>query len=444
MPRDPVDPVEAATIQSAEKPATSGFGFRWVICGLLFFATTINYVDRVTMSVMESELRKVVDWSATQYGDINAYFLLAYALASLFAGWLIDKLGTRVGFALSLVVWSLMSASHALARNITEFKIARFGLGIGESGNFPAAIKTVAEWFPKSERALATGIFNTGANIGQVVAPLVVPPLVLAFGWKSAFIVTGLAGLIWVLFWWPLYRRPQEHPRISTAELAFIERDPPDTVSKVPFRTLLPFRQTWAFAAGKFLTDSIWWFFVFWFPKFMSEQFDADIKNIGGPMITVYLLATVGSITGGWQSSWLLGRGWSTNAARKTAMLTCALCVVPVAAAPLVAHKWIAVLLVGLATAAHQGFSCNLYTLVSDMFPRPAVATVVGIGTFAGALGGFFLQLSAGRIKDWTGNYIAIFAVAASAYLAALVVIHLLVPRLESVQLGEGHDSLRH
>jgi ACS family hexuronate transporter-like MFS transporter len=415
-------------MSDADRPSVGHY--RWVICALLFFATTINYIDRAVLSVLEPELEKVIGWTATQYGNINASFTLAYAIGFLFAGWMMDKLGTRVGYTLALIVWSLAAAAHAFADSVLGFAIARFALGIGESGNFPAAIKTVAEWFPKKERAFATGIFNGGSNVGAIIAPLVVPLLFAWHGWQTAFIATGLVGLLWVLFWWPLYRPPQEHPRVSEAELAYIESDPPDPPVRVPWLQLLPYRQTWAFAVGKFMTDSIWWFYLFWFPKFMNDQFGVDIKTIGLPMITVYLLADVGSVAGGWQSSRLMARGWTANAARKTAMLTAALCIVPVAAAPLVAEKWVAVLLIGIAAAAHQGFSCNLFTLASDMFPRRVVGSVVGIGGFAGAMGGFLMNLSAGRLKDMTGNYIAMFTVAAFAYLIALLIIHLLVPRL--------------
>lgn len=414
--------------------------FRWVICALLFFATTINYIDRSVLSVLEPELEKVVGWTATQYGNINASFTLAYAIGFLFAGWLMDKLGTRRGYALVLIVWSLAAAGHAFANSVIGFAIARFALGLGESGNFPAAIKTVAEWFPRKERAFATGIFNAGSNVGAVVAPLAVPILFAWHGWQTAFVATGLIGLVWVFFWWPLYRRPQEHPRLSPAELAYIESDPADPPIKIRWRDLLPFRQTWAFATGKFLTDAIWWFYLFWFPKFMHDRFDVDIKTIGIPMVIVYLLADVGSVAGGWQSSRLLARGWTANAARKTALLTCALCIVPVAFAPLVSDKWVAVLLIGVAAAAHQGFSANLFTLASDMFPRRVVGSVVGIGGFAGAMGGFLMNLSAGRLKDITGNYIAMFTVAAFAYLTALLLIHLLVPRLEPAKLELSSD----
>jgi len=421
--------------------------YRWVICGLLFFATTINYVDRSVFGVLEPTLKEAIGWTATQFGDINAQFNLAYAIGFLFSGWMIDKLGTRVGYTISLVVWSLAAAAHAFARTGGEFAAARFALGLGESGNFPAAIKTVAEWFPRKERAFATGIFNSGSNVGAIVAPLIVPIIALQWGWEYAFIGTGLAGLLWVVFWWPMYHRPREHPRISPEELAYIESDPPDPLVKIRWRQLLPFRQTWAFAIGKFLTDAVWWFYVFWFGKFTNEQFGVDLKTIGPPMITVFLLADVGSIFGGWQSSRLIRRGWTVNAARKTAMLTCALCVIPVVAAPLVKGAyvlpggwtidalWIAVPLIGLAAAAHQGFSANLFTLTSDMFPRYAVGSVVGIGGFAGAIGGYLMNRGAGRLKDLTGNYIAMFAMAASAYLLALLVIHLMVPKLQPVEI---------
>lgn len=415
--------------------AVPRFGIRWVICALLFFATTINYVDRVTMSVMESELKDKFHWDAHDWSYINASFLAAYAVGSLLAGWLMDRLGTRLGYAIALIVWSVMTAAHALAQSTWMFVAARFALGIGESGNFPGAIKTTAEWFPKKERATATGIFNSGSNVGQIVAAAVVPFMVLKFGWQSAFIATGLVGLLWVVFWWPIYRRPQEHPWVSPAELAYIESDPPDRPEKIPWSRLIPYRQTWAFAIGKFMTDSIWWFFVFWFPKFMAETFGVNIKDIGLPMVTVYVLATFGSVIGGWQSSWLISRGNTVNFSRKAAMFTCALFVMPVIIAPRVSNPWIAVLLVGLATAAHQGFSCNLFTLTSDMFPRRAVGSVVGLGTFAGACGGVILQLSAGVIVGMTHDYLAIFAVCGTSYIVAMVIIHLLVPRIEPVDI---------
>jgi MFS transporter, ACS family, hexuronate transporter len=409
--------------------------FRWVICGLLFFATTVNYVDRAVFGVLGPTLCDELGWTKTVYGDISAGFTLAYAFGFLFSGWMIDKLGTRLGYAIALVVWSAAAAAHALGRTAGQFWAARLALGLGESGNFPAAIKTVAEWFPKKERALATGIFNAGTNVGAVLAPLLVPVLVIRWGWQSAFVITGLAGLVWVAFWIPLYRRPTEHPRLSGTELDYIQSDPPDPAAKIRWITLLPHRQTWAFAIGKFLTDAVWWFYLFWFAMFMKDRFGVDLKGIGLPMVTVYLLADVGSIGGGWISSAMLKRGASTNFARKTAMLVCALCTVPVALAPHVSHQWSAIFIVGVAAAAHQGFSANLFTLTSDLFPRRAVGSIVGIGGFAGAIGGYFLQRSAGRLEAMTGSYAAIFGFAGSAYLIALLIIHLLSPRLEPAEL---------
>jgi ACS family hexuronate transporter-like MFS transporter len=414
---------------------------RWVICALLFFATTINYIDRSVLGVLAPDLQKSIGWTDTQYGDINAAFTAAYAIGFLVVGRFVDRVGTKIGYATALIVWSIAAAGHALARSALGFGVARFFLGLGEAGNFPSAIKTTAEWFPRRERALATGIFNAGSNIGAVLAPWLVPILALHWGWQSAFIATGLTGIVWVLFWLPIYNRPERHPWVSPAELAWIQSDKPDPVVKMPWLELFPHRQTWAFASGKFLTDAIWWFYLFWTPKFLADRFGVDLKQIGPPMITIYLVADIGSIGGGWLSSWLLKLGWTPNAARKTALLTCALCVVPVAAAPLVADKWTAVLLIALAAAAHQGFSANLFTLTSDMFPRPAVGSVVGIGGTAGAVGGIVMQLASGRIKDLTGSYLIMFLIAASVYVLSVLVIHALAPRLEPVVL-EAKDGL--
>lgn len=412
--------------------------YRWVICALLFFATTINYVDRAVLGVLAPTLVAEFGWSERDYGVISASFTLAYAIGFLFAGWFIDRVGTRLGYGVYLTVWSIAAAAHALVNSVAGFSMMRFALGLGESGNFPAAVKTVAEWFPKRERALATGIFNAGSNIGAIVAPLVVPWLALTWGWRTAFVVTGLAGLVWLAFWWPMYRRPAEHPKVSPAELALIESDPPDPPVRASWLQLLRFRQTWAFTAGKFLSDSVWWFYLFWFPMFLADRFGVDLRTIGLPMVTVFLLADVGSVGGGWFSSFLMKRGWTANAARKTAMLLCALCILPVVFAPHVEAQWAAVWLIGLAAAAHQGFSANLFTLTSDMFPRAAVASVVGIGGFAGAMGGFFMNLGAGWLRQTTGSYAALFLMAGGAYLAALLVIHVLAPRLEPAPLDRA------
>ena len=408
---------------------------RWGICALLFFATTINYVDRAVLGILAPVLRGEIGWSDVEYGRISAAFTLAYAIGFIFAGWFIDRVGTRIGYTVYLIVWSLAAAAHALATTPMGFAAARFALGIGESGNFPAAIKTVAEWFPRRERAFATGVFNAGSNVGVIIAPIVVPWLALNWSWRVAFAATGLAGLVWVFFWWPLYHRPEEHPHLGAEERQHIESDPPEPAIRVSWFELLQHRQAWAFAAGKFLTDSVWWFYLFWFPLFMADTFGFDLRNIGLPMVTVYLLADVGSVGGGWLSSDLLKRGWTPNAARKTAMLVCAILILPVAMAPRVDNPWIAVWLVGLAAASHQGFSANMFTIASDMFPKRAVGSVVGFGGFAGAMGGFLMNLGAGWFRQNQGSYVTMFMIAGVAYLVAIAAIHLLAPRLEPARL---------
>jgi ACS family hexuronate transporter-like MFS transporter len=425
------------TVTTTEQAAgTARIGWvRWVVCTLLFFATTINYIDRSVMGILAPTLRSEIGWTDGDYGVISAAFTLAYAIGFLFAGWFIDRVGTRVGYAAFLIAWSVAAAGHGLAATAVGFAIARFALGLGESGNFPAAIKTVAEWFPRRERALATGIFNAGSNVGAIIAPLVVPWLTLMWGWRAAFVVTGLVGLVWVFFWWPLYRKPSEHPRLRPEERAHIESDPPEPQVKIAWANLLKHRQTWAFAVGKFLTDAIWWFYLFWFPLFMADTFRFDLRTIGLPLVTVYLLADVGSVGGGWLSSHLLKRGWTPNAARKTAMLVCALLILPVAMAPRVDSAWLAVWLVGVAAAAHQGFSANIFTTTSDMFPKHAVGSVVGIGGFAGAMGGFLMNLGAGWFRENQGDYVTMFTIAGVVYLIALAAIHTLAPRLEAVRL---------
>ncbi len=439
---------EAVHPEEVSPPATMpglaprpGVGYRWIICALLFFATTINYVDRGILGVLAPDLQKTIGWTDSQYGDINAAFSLAYAVGFVGMGLLIDRIGTRLGYAVSLIVWSLAAAGHALAHSAFGFGVARFLLGLGEAGNFPAAIKTTAEWFPKRERALATGIFNAGSNVGAIVAPLVVPALALSLGWQSAFLVTGALGLLWVAFWLPLYDRPEQISRVSPEELAWIRSDPPEAGGAIPWAKLLPYRQTWAVAAGKFLTDPIWWFYLFWSAKFFSDRFGADLKQIGPPLITIYLMADVGSVAGGWLSSRLIARGWTANAARKTALLTCALCVIPVSFAPLVSQMWTAVFLIGLAAAAHQGFSANMYTLASDMFPRRAVGSVIGIAGMSGAVGGILMQAASGRIKEATGSYLTMFVIAGSVYVLSVFVIHTLAPRLAPVAFETGPEE---
>jgi len=423
-------------VSSAEKMDRIG-RYRWVICALLFFATTINYIDRQVLGILAPTLQKDIGWNEAQYGAIVSWFTFAYALGYLGAGRMMDKLGTRLGFSLSVIVWSLSAMAHSLARTVTGFSAARFALGIGESGNFPASIKTVAEWFPARERALATGIFNAGSNIGAIITPIVVPTIALKFGWRAAFIATGLLGFLWLAFWIPVYRRPAEHPKCSQDELAYIQSDGMDEPARVKWTTLLGRRETWAFAIGKFMTDPIWWFYLYWLPKFLDARYGIKLAQVAAPLIVIYVLADVGSVGGGWLSGAFLKRGWTVNRARKTTMLIAALLIVPTAFAPTMSGLWASVLIVGLAAAAHQWWSANIFTLSSDMFPRQAVGTVVGIGGFAGAMGGVLFQRVTGLVLQSNGNnYVPIFAVCGSAYVTALLVIHLLVPRVHRMDLS--------
>jgi ACS family hexuronate transporter-like MFS transporter len=406
-------------------------GFRWTICALLFFATTINYIDRQIFSLLAPDLQREIGWNEIEYGYIVTAFQAAYAAGLFISGRLMDRFGTRRGFSTIISVWSLAAMAHALANSAFGFGAARFALGLGESGNFPASIKTVAEWFPKTERALATGIFNAGANIGAVVAPAIVPFIAIHYGWRFAFIFTGALGFAWLVLWLLLYQRPETHPRLSTKELGYIQSDPPESSEKIAWAKLIPLRQTWAFAIGKFLTDPVWWFYLFWLPKFLNTTYGLTLDKIGPPLIIVYLAADIGSVGGGWLSSALLKRGWNPNGARKTALLVCALSVVPIVFASHASNLWVAVGLLSLATAAHQGWSANLYTLVSDTFPRRAVGSVVGIGGTLGAFGGMLLAATAGYILEFTGSYMSLFIMAGSMYVIALVLIHLLTPKLD-------------
>ena len=415
--------------------ARAGGNFRWVICALLFFATTINYMDRQVLGLLAPLLQKTFGWTEIQYGNIVQMFFYAYALGLLVVGRFIDRVGTRVGYAVAIAVWSLSAMGHSLARSIFGFGAARFMLGLGESGNFPAAIKTVTEWFPRKERALATGIFNSGTNVGAIVAPLTVPWIAVHLGWRWAFLFTGIFSATWLVLWLMIYRKPQEHPRLSANELRHIQSDPLEPETKIPWLRLLPHRQTWAFVLGKTITDPIWWFYLFWLPKFLHETHGVTLTGLGPPLVAIYLAADFGSIGGGWLSSSLLKRGWNVNRARKVTMLICALCVAPVLFVSQVKGLWTAVAIIGLATAAHQGWSSNLFTLVSDMFPRRAVASVVGIGGFGGAVGGLCIAWLVSHLLQWTHSYVVVLFMAGSAYIFALVVIQVLTPRLQPVQL---------
>lgn len=455
-------PRAAAAEAAADAAAPRALGrvgyTRWVVCALLFFAATINYIDRQVIGILKPTLQGQFGWSERDYAAIVFSFTLAYALGMSFAGRVVDRLGTRRGFSLAVVLWSMAAVGHAVADRFpglrlptvlldppslvllggaaAGFALARFLLGLGEAGSFPASIKTVAEWFPRRERALAIGLFNSGTNVGALVTPLVVPWLTLRYGWQWAFVATGVTGFLWVAAWARLYRAPEAHPRLRPQEFAYIRSDPPEATTPVPWRRLIPHRQTWAFAIGKFMTDPIWWVYLYWVPDFLKRNHGVNLAAMGPPIVAIYLLADVGSIGGGWLSSRLIKRGWTVNGARKTAMLVCAVCVTPIVFASGRIGLWTAVLLIGLAAAAHQGWSANLFATVSDMFPRHAVGSVTGFGGMAGAVGGMLIALVVGEILQRTGSYVPIFAIAASAYLLALLVIHSLAPRLRPVDLG--------
>jgi len=406
---------------------------RWWICALLFFATTINYVDRQVFAILAPQLQTEIGWSEIEYGYIVTAFQLSYAIGLLLVGKLIDFLGTKKGFILSIIVWSLAAMSHALARTPIGFGMARLALGIGESGNFPAAIKTISEWFPRKERALATGIFNSGSNIGAIVAPLLVPIIALNFGWQAAFILTGLLGFIWLFFWLRLMSRPKEHPGINTAELDLIKADTEENLEKpTSIWKIIRTRKIWAIAIGKFMTDPIWWFFLYWLPKFLNTTYGLKLDKIGLPLIVAYLIADVGSIGGGWLSSHFLQLGWSINAARKTTLLICAIMVVPIYWASGIDDLWPAVILIGLGMAAHTGWSANMYTLATDFFPKKDMGTVVGFIGMAGAVGGMLMASATGHLLQATGSYKILFVIAASMYGIALMIIHLLVPNIDA------------
>lgn len=427
---------------TAESPrASSALGpgrYRWAVVGLLFLAMIINYVDRQMIGFLKPNyLQPEFGWSERDFADIVFWFQAAYAGSYLLFGRIIDRIGAKLGFAASFTIWTLAHIAHAGARTLTQFILVRMVLGVGEGGAFPGGIKAVTEWFPKKERALATGLFNAGTNIGAIVTPLVIPWIVvdLGMGWRASFVIVGVATLLWLPAWWFLYSHPRRNKRISAAELAYIESDPPDPAAKVSWLRVMRTKETWAYAIGKFLIDPIWWMFLFWLPDFLKRSYGLDLKTFGPPIVAIYLMSDIGSIGGGWLSSTLLKRGMSLNSARKITMLTCALCAVPVIFAANAANLWVAVGIIGLATAAHQGFSANLYTLPGDVFPRSAVGSVIGVGGMLGGVGGMVFSKYVGEILERIGTYTPIFIVAGSVYLIALLVVHLLMPHLEPVKL---------
>ncbi|MCU1324863.1 MAG: rane protein [Bryobacterales bacterium] len=423
------------------KPGIFGSRLRWAVCGLLFFATTVNYLDRQVLGILKPTLEKELGWNEDNYGTIVSTFQIAYALMMPLAGRLIDWLGTRFGYALAVAVWCGASMLHSLAGTPFQFALARFGLGLGEAANFPAAIKTTADWFPRKERAFATGIFNSGTNIGALIAPLLVPFVALHFGWRMSFIATGLFDVVWLVIWLIWYRQPEQHKSLTREEREYItsDREENESVVRLPFLQIVKQRAAWAFLAGKFMTDPVWWFYIFWVPGFLHDAYGLNLTQLGLPLVVIYLAADIGSIGGGWISRGLIGRGWEASNARKTAMLICACAVTPVGLIMFTGGSmWAAVGLIGLATAAHQGWSANLFTLPSDTFPRRAVGSVVGFGGMGGALAGAVVAKVVGKWLDYSHkSYGPLFIWAGSAYLVALLIIHILVPRLRQVELED-------
>lgn len=417
--------------------------FRWAICALLLFATVIAYLDRSILGYLEKYLEGtsggkqiIPGLNGVQYGNIMSDFQIAYAFGLLIAGGITDKLGTRLAFALAITLWSISGMLPAAAHSVRGLAVAMTLVGLCEAANFPACIKTVAEWFPRAERALAIGIFNSGAGIGTVLVPLIATFLTAYLGWRAAFVATGALGFVWLAFWLRLYAKPENHRRVSAAELRRILEDREEKVARVPWLRLLPSKETWAFSLGKFFTDPVWWFWVFWVPRYLQGTYGLNLMQSAAPVAIVYGLSIVGSVAAGWLPAYLLRHGSTYNSARKVSLLVCALAVVPVIYVPFSHRIWITVGLIGLAAAAHQGWSANLFTLPSDMFPKAAVASVVGMGGMAGAIGGALLQRAAGHIIEWTHSYFSLFAIACSAYLVALLIVHALAPRLEPAKVA--------
>jgi ACS family hexuronate transporter-like MFS transporter len=393
-------------------------------------------MDRQVLGILKTTLQHDLGWNEIDYSNLVFAFQAAYAAGMVLVGRLIDRLGTRVGYAASMIFWSVASMAHAACGSLLSFGVARSALGFGESGVFPASIKTVAEWFPQKERALATGIFNAGSNAGAILTPFVVPWITAVYGWRAAFIFTGALGFVWLILWLLLYRKPEEHPLLSKPELEYIIADRPPALPRTKWIKIIPHRQTWAFVLGKFTTDPIWWFLLFWIPDFLQRNHGLKLSQLGLPIMVIYVMADVGSVAGGWLSSFMIDRGKSVNLARKSAMLICALSVMPIVFAYRIENLWGAVLLIGLAAAAHQGFSANIFTLTSDLFPAQAVGSVAGLGGMAGAIGGMFMAKLVGYVLQWTGSYMVPFLIAGFAYIVSLGIIHALAPRLERAEIG--------
>jgi len=410
--------------------------YRWVICAILFFATVIAYIDRGNFGYLKETLQKSIGWDDVGYGYIAATFKVAYGIGLCVAGWFTDRLGTRRGFAIAIVLWSLGAMSPGLATSAVTFGIAMFFLGLGEAANFPACIKTVAEWFPRKERAFATGVFNSGANVGNMLVPVLVPVLVGAFTWRGAFVIAGSTGFVWLAFWLWLYAKPEDSRHVSPDELAHIQSDPPESVGRVPWARLLPHKETWLFAIAKFLSDPIWWFYTFWLPDYWQKTYHLTLETNRLPVMAAFGVSILGSVYGGYLSGALIKRGKSLNVARKTALGICAIAILPIIAVPFIHNLWGVVALVALAMAAHQGWSANLFTVVSDLFPKAAVASVVGIGGMIGAGGGAIFDIFVGYVIKLTNSYVPVFAICGCSYLIALALVHLISPKYEPAKVG--------
>jgi ACS family hexuronate transporter-like MFS transporter len=415
-------------------------GIRWVILSLLFIATTILYIDRSALGILAPHLQNEIGWNEEQYGLINSAFMVAYALCFLLMGRIIDRIGTKKGYLLSILIWSVANIGHSLARTWIGFAFARFTLAIGQSGNFPSAIKVVAEWFPKKERALAIGIFNGGSNMGTILSPLIIPPLVLSFhSWKAGFLWTFPLSMIWMLIWLKYFKQPRDHPKVSASELEYITSDCENgkETEKVKWGDILPHRGAWAIAVGKFIADPIWWFYLFWGAKFLNEKYGVNLKDIGLPFFTIYLVSWGIGIFLGWLSSKFLKMGFGINKGRKLGLLACGLFAVPVIMVPHTGSLWISVGLIALAAGGHCGWSANIFSLMSDIFPKKATGTIAGFGGFSGAIGGALVAYAVGKILQDIGadGYTIPFAVAGTGYLIALLIIHLLVPKIKTIDI---------
>lgn len=437
--QNPMDPTSNPPDGSAARSS-----YRWLVCTLLFLATTINYVDRQILSLVKPILDQQLGWTNEQFGLVNSAFQGAYACGLLAFGWLVDRFGTKIGYGISIALWSVAAICHSLVGSVAGFRYARMFLGVSEAGNFPSAIKTVAHWFPRKERAYATSLFNSGANVGAIVAPATVPALVAIGGWQTPFVVAGVAGLVWLVAWNWLYATPEKHPGVNREELAHIHGDSSELIAAeqaIPWLQLLGYRATWSYIVAKFLTDPVWWFFLIWLPDFFNKTRGMDLKHLGPPLVWIYSIVTVLGVAGGWLTNYLVKHGWSVNKTRKLCMLFFALCVVPVVFVK-GSGLWGTVCLIGLAAGAHQAWSANLFTTVSDMFPKKAVASVVGIGGMAGSIGGMLFPAYAGWLLDryeklgspQTG-YAILFAICAAAYVTAFLIGHVLAPKFERVEV---------